>query len=221
MRRRRDLERAAAYVVARRGEMGLSRPALATAAGIDTKTLYNLESATRWPQAGNRSALEAALGWQQGDLAKIAEAGGEPTPPLVRPSAFEIQAEFPRLGVQTATAAPAKATNERRYPVWFIREADRRGVAVEVIDDSVVVLQKLANDLGQTLGELLLHVGLASEEDLAIHHRPISEARSEALAEYDESAEEDASSSFLSSRERRRVEVDAAARRKKRIEENP
>ncbi|MBW8482232.1 helix-turn-helix domain-containing protein [Actinomadura parmotrematis] len=72
-----DRERVAKYVVARRGALGLTQERLAERAGVTVKTVYNLEGGGRWPQARTRSALEAALDWEPGDLGRIAE-GGEP-----------------------------------------------------------------------------------------------------------------------------------------------
>ena len=68
-----DRRRAARQVIVRRGELGLSQPALAEAAGVDPKTIWNLESGERWPIAKNRTKIERALGWAEGDLARIAE----------------------------------------------------------------------------------------------------------------------------------------------------
>jgi transcriptional regulator with XRE-family HTH domain len=72
-----DRARVARYVIARRGELGLTQQGLAGRAGVDIKTIYNLESGERWPQAKTRGALEAALSWYPGDLQRIAH-GGEP-----------------------------------------------------------------------------------------------------------------------------------------------
>lgn len=79
MSRQGDRRRVARYVASRRGALGLSQEELAAQARVDTKTIYNLESGERWPQAQTRSRIEAALGWLDGDLVHIAE-GGEPTP---------------------------------------------------------------------------------------------------------------------------------------------
>jgi transcriptional regulator with XRE-family HTH domain len=78
MSRQGDRRRVARYVAARRGALGLSQEELATKAAVDTKTIYNLESGERWPQAKTRSKIEAALGWLDADMVHIAE-GGEPT----------------------------------------------------------------------------------------------------------------------------------------------
>ncbi|WP_158088735.1 helix-turn-helix domain-containing protein [Thermoactinospora rubra] len=68
----RDRARAAQFVIARRGELGLTQQQLAARAGVDVKTIYNLESGERWPQAATRGKIEKALGWVGGALEDIA-----------------------------------------------------------------------------------------------------------------------------------------------------
>lgn len=58
---------------------------LADAAGVDIKTVYNLESGTRWPIARTRAAIASALGWDADALARIAEDGTPPAPRSDRP----------------------------------------------------------------------------------------------------------------------------------------
>jgi transcriptional regulator with XRE-family HTH domain len=74
-----DRHRVAKYVAARRGALGLTQEQLAERAGVTVKTIYNLESGERWPQARTRSAIELALAWRPGELVRIAE-GAEPAP---------------------------------------------------------------------------------------------------------------------------------------------
>ena len=52
---------------------------LADAAGVDLKTVYNLESGTRCPIARTRAAIAAALGWEPDALNGI-EVGVSPVP---------------------------------------------------------------------------------------------------------------------------------------------
>lgn len=78
MSRQGNRRRVASYVVSRRGALGLSQDDLATKAGVDAKTIYNLESGERWPWATTRSKIEAALGIAEGDLERIAD-GYDPT----------------------------------------------------------------------------------------------------------------------------------------------
>lgn len=68
--RRRRVARA---VMARRGVLGLTQEALAEKAGVDHKTIYNIESAERWPQAKTRAKIEDALEWIDGDMLRIAD----------------------------------------------------------------------------------------------------------------------------------------------------
>ncbi|WP_433364352.1 helix-turn-helix domain-containing protein [Streptosporangium sp. CA-115845] len=219
MNRRPDLGRAASYVVARRGALGFTQAALAAAAGVDIKTIYNLESAKRWPQTGNRSAIESALGWQQGDLAKIAN-GGEPTPPLTQQAGFETRAEFPLLNIRAGdTGTLSETATIRRYPPWFVREADRRGVRAEELDDAVETLRRMADDSGRTLGSLLVYVGMATEDDLVVKERPTPQPRSEALSEYDDGVSENVSSPHLTPRQREKARADAERRRRQSLGE--
>jgi transcriptional regulator with XRE-family HTH domain len=78
MNRQEGHQRAADYVKARRGALHLTQPALAAKAGIDAKTVWNLEAGERWPQATTRAKIEAALGWAEGDLQRI-RGGGVPS----------------------------------------------------------------------------------------------------------------------------------------------
>ena len=63
-------------VAARRGELGMTQQDLADKAGVDLKTIYNLESGTRWPIARTRTAVSAALKWEGDALAAIRSGGG-------------------------------------------------------------------------------------------------------------------------------------------------
>lgn len=75
---RPDHQRAADYVAARRGALRMTQADLAEKAGVDVKTVTNLESGGRWPIARNRAKIATALGWEPGDMVVIAN-GGEPT----------------------------------------------------------------------------------------------------------------------------------------------
>ena len=82
-----DLRRAGHAVASRRGELRMTQQDLADKAGIDLKTVYNLESGTRWPIAKNRAAIAAALGWEPDALSALVS-GDSPTQrsgPVARP----------------------------------------------------------------------------------------------------------------------------------------
>jgi DNA-binding XRE family transcriptional regulator len=64
----------------------MTQQGLADAAGVDLKTIYNLESGTRWPIAKTRVAVSAALGWAPDTLSAIAE-GSIPQP---RPTGIPV-----------------------------------------------------------------------------------------------------------------------------------
>jgi transcriptional regulator with XRE-family HTH domain len=78
-----ELLRVGQAVSARRGELGLTQQDLADRAGVDLKTVYNLESGAHWPIAKNRGAVAIALGWLPDALAVIRAGRERPaTPPL-------------------------------------------------------------------------------------------------------------------------------------------
>lgn len=78
-------QRAARAVAARRGELRMTQRELGAAAGVDTKTIGNLESRGRWPIARSRALIEKALGWPSGELERIAAAEDEERQPAVPP----------------------------------------------------------------------------------------------------------------------------------------
>lgn len=195
MERRRDIARAAAYVAARRGELGLTQVAFAQASGIDVKTVYNLESASRWPQARNRSAIESGLGWQAGDLQRIAE-GGEPTPPLRQ------------AGTPPQETAPVQR--------WFLSELRRRKVSLDDLTTTLQSLRVIAEHNGQTLAELLLESGLVGRDELSV--RDETSPLKDAITRFHSEVEGITASPHLSARQRRQIE-DRAAEELQRIRE--
>lgn len=72
-------DRVAAAVVDRRSELGLTQKDLASKAAVAERTIQNLESGRRL-QALVRARVERALGWEQGEFRRIAEAQREPDP---------------------------------------------------------------------------------------------------------------------------------------------
>ncbi|WP_158079238.1 helix-turn-helix domain-containing protein [Actinomadura sp. CNU-125] len=79
-RSRRD--RVARYVIARRGQLGVSQRELADRAGLNPKTVFDVEQGKRSTTPKTHQKLEPALGWERGDLARIAEGGYPVTGPL-------------------------------------------------------------------------------------------------------------------------------------------
>jgi len=79
-RSRRD--RVARYVARRRADLGLSQEALAERAGINPKTVLDLERGRRTASARTRQKIEGALGWAEGDLNHVANGGYPITGPL-------------------------------------------------------------------------------------------------------------------------------------------
>lgn len=74
--------RLARYVAARRADLGLSQEALAKQAGLNFKTIHTLETGKHWPVARTRDKVEPVLGWEPGDIARIADGGYPTTGPL-------------------------------------------------------------------------------------------------------------------------------------------
>ncbi|WP_131739386.1 helix-turn-helix domain-containing protein [Actinomadura roseirufa] len=114
-----DRERIAKYVAARRGSLGLTQERLAERAGVTVKTIYNLESGERWPQARTRSAIEDALQWRPGDLARI----GEGREPLGVPSPAGADEALRELAELNAYFADLRADpgDRRRMALAFLR----------------------------------------------------------------------------------------------------
>jgi transcriptional regulator with XRE-family HTH domain len=115
-------QRAARAVAARRGEQGMTQQELADAAGVDSKTIYNLESGGRWPIARNRALIEKALGWPLGEMERVASAEPEPPDPLppglrdrIRETLNPEQAARVEAAVEAAlTGAPMPDVRRRR-----------------------------------------------------------------------------------------------------------
>lgn len=57
----------------RRGELGMTQGALASKAGVDPKTISNVETGKNWPHTESQSRIERTLGWDSGTLERIAE----------------------------------------------------------------------------------------------------------------------------------------------------
>lgn len=115
-----DRERVAKYVVARRGALGLTQEQLAERAGVTVKTIYNLESGGRWPQARTRGAIEEALHWRPGDLVRIAE-GQEPT--WAKPAEPDMDTVLRELRELESYFADLRADSgeRRRMALTFLR----------------------------------------------------------------------------------------------------
>lgn len=100
-----NVQRAARAVEARRGELGLTQQQLATMAGVDVKTVGSLESRGRWPIARTRAAIERAMGWPPGEMARIADE--EPAPPALSEATQRLMRE--ELGDEIASRLIAHA----------------------------------------------------------------------------------------------------------------
>lgn len=70
--------------------MGLTQQELADAADVDLKTIYNLESGSRWPIAKTRVAVSAALGWEGDALADLADGALAATSGALAPTGLAV-----------------------------------------------------------------------------------------------------------------------------------
>ena len=124
-----ELQRTGRAVAARRGQLGMTQQELADAAHVDLKTIYNLESGTRWPIARNRAAISAALGWEGDALAQIADSQREgragaaplavvpPPPPGDPPGSLGMNEEYARVTAPRLAAIRARVDVVRSaYP---------------------------------------------------------------------------------------------------------
>ena len=85
-------QRAARAVAARRGELGMTQQELADAAGVDLKTIGNLERRGRWPIARTRARIERALNWESGEMERLA---AEPEPSIPPEVLAVIRRNYP------------------------------------------------------------------------------------------------------------------------------
>ena len=91
----------------------MTQQELADHAGVDLKTVYNLESGTRWPIAKTRAAVSAALQWEGDALTAIADDRAAPAPEVILlPEIPETPGDDVRGAVVAALYGPA----ERR--IW-------------------------------------------------------------------------------------------------------
>lgn len=63
-----DRQRAIRFVIARRGELGMTQAQLAEAAGVAERTVRSLEIGEAWPWARNLAAIARALKLDAGEL---------------------------------------------------------------------------------------------------------------------------------------------------------
>lgn len=123
----RDQRAAAAAVEAAAGEKGWGIGELAAQADVDPGTVGDFLGGRRWPQIKTRGALERALGWPAGSIARIAH--GDP-PPVVGPATQDAEPDRlpvgsgvdPELLTELAQADPAAIEAVRA-----VLKAARRG----------------------------------------------------------------------------------------------
>lgn len=102
--------RVVAAVIDRRASMGWTQERLAKEAGVGLRTIQNLEAGKRpWPV--NRSKIEVALGWENGEFRRIEEDGYEA--PVLRPETIRQLEED--LGKEEAATVVAGILERRRH----------------------------------------------------------------------------------------------------------
>lgn len=129
----RSRRRVARYISARRGELGLSQEELAARAGVDPKTLLHAEQGKRWPLAKTRTKLEAALGWGDGDMARVADGFYPRTGPLPEDDPDGLVAaaaagdpEFDAQARRVIGELPAKYRDFVEEMYEMLQDAERR-----------------------------------------------------------------------------------------------
>ena len=83
MKRRR--QRVAAAFIERRSALKLTQEQVAQRGGIVVRTVQNFE-AGRWPNSRSRALLEKAVGWEPGEITRLAE----PPRPELDPKLVEL-----------------------------------------------------------------------------------------------------------------------------------
>lgn len=100
----------------------MTQQELADLAGIDAKTIGNLETRDRWPIARTRARIEEALGWPDGEMTRLAEEGEGPLVPQEVVTAIErAYRDDPAAGREAVRALEAiererRARGEARSP---------------------------------------------------------------------------------------------------------
>lgn len=121
------MRRVSRAVIARRGELDMTQAELASAAGVDTKTIGSLETRGRWPIARTRARIEKALRWPAGELDRLATE--EPQPPVPRDILDAIEANVPpadRRRVIEAVERELRGESQPRPPAPAAGRARRQ-----------------------------------------------------------------------------------------------
>ncbi|ETK36187.1 hypothetical protein [Microbispora sp. ATCC PTA-5024] len=219
-------ERVASLLVDRRVQLNpryKNRLKFAADTGLNERLISDLENARRHSYRDTTlRAVEAAYQWTAGSIQRILEGGDPGVVAQVTGGAGRVaMAAGQTVSVHAEDAATATDTiTVQHVPRWFASEAERRGMTVPALLETLTALRQLAGHWRYSLAELLLHAGLVSEDDLKVEERPAPEPEpeSEALAEFDNAMNQIASSPFLTRRQRQEIEALAAQARKDAIE---
>jgi transcriptional regulator with XRE-family HTH domain len=136
-------QRAARAATARRGALNMTQQELAGAAGVDPKTIWNLEKRDRWPIARNRSRIEKALGWPEGELERISSEDGDEKPLLSSGLLRDFQRE---VGEEDTAAVLELLAERRRRKKLALRSRYVRDVGHRVNQELLVGILVLDHD---------------------------------------------------------------------------
>jgi DNA-binding XRE family transcriptional regulator len=155
-----ELQRIGRAVAARRGELGMTQQELAGTAHVDLKTIYNLESGTRWPIARTRVAISAALGWQGDALAALRDspAGRSGVGPLLAVVPPPGGKPEPLDGLpldEAAALAPLEAAITERAAVARERNPGRKITGSDLFPTPGDIRAPLWDALARALREML------------------------------------------------------------------
>lgn len=123
---------------------------LALTAQVDIKTIYNLESGERWPQAATRAKIEKALGWVVGSLEALAD-GQEAA------RQFPTRAELIDEGLRRSRLTPGEVISRAEITD---REWQRLSTGSATLTDA----RHEDRDLAVALSRVAIHLGLTPQQ---------------------------------------------------------
>lgn len=167
------------------------RRAFAEHVGLNHGLIRDIETAVRDNyRPSTLAAIESAYQWESGSIQRVL-AGQEPIPleSAGRPEATSTQATASATvaGEDTGQTITLQTERPRRLPRWLSSEAERRGIDIAALVESINDLRGLASHFGYTLGEILIQANLATEDDLATCDLA-EERKNNLLAEFDAEA---------------------------------
>lgn len=123
---------------------------LAMTAAVDIKTIYNLESGERWPQAGTRAKIEKALGWSVGTLKAAAE-GRE------MGYQFPTRAELIEDGLRRSRVTPAQVAA-------FAGISEQTWTELTAASPTIAEARTENHELAQELARVAIYLGITPQQ---------------------------------------------------------